>query len=294
MKMQKTSADKYADNVTNPLSIRTLVDDGHQNPNLPALSGAQSTLLAKIGSGPTSTDLTPSPEERFLKFKIDSLKRKQRGDAFFNSLNDEQSIQLIRWLTEIEKLTDVHDRVQAPPPEGLGLIVNFSTLQRLRVAWRAEDLATFTDQPMFDMITDLEEQSDLHQSARIQSAISHFLHQEAFELARRNPHSPLLKDLLQNIQKLNDMENRRQRIALDRTRQKDHAHPSQDQTITRHHRVDLNIISTPAPSSRALPVVPLTDAQPPVEMIAPIPQSIIIPDEDKNCGLPANKVTTHL
>jgi hypothetical protein len=228
-----------------------------------------------------TADCAPAPDP-FLKIKIESIKRKQRAHAWSNSLTPDQAYQIAAWMEEIDNLSEVFRRVTAPPPDGLGLKVNFSTLRRLRSAWRAEALTDLSD-AMFDVITDMEDaQTDFNHSARIQSAMSHLLHQKAFELAQTHPGSEVLKDVLTSIQKLSVLEHKRQKFALEHEKIKRLAQyaqsRSQNQNTTRHHRVDLNIISTPSHSAQPSPPPALPNTRQTVEILAPLPEAVLVPD----------------
>jgi hypothetical protein len=235
------------------------------NPALPTITSAETAVARTVDSA-----AAPDP---FLKIKIDSLKRKQRADAWVNSLTREQCYQIASWMEEMDNLSEVFRRITSPAPEGLGLKVNFSTLRRLRSAWRAEALTDLSD-AMFDVITDMEDaQTDFNHSARIQSAMSHLLHQKAFELAQTHPGSEVLKDVLTSIDKLSALKYRRQKIALEYEKIKRLAQPT-PQNTTRHHRVDLNIISTPSQPAQPSPPPALPNTRQPVEILAPLPEVV--------------------
>jgi hypothetical protein len=244
------------------------------DPALPAITSEQTAVARTTDSA--------APPDPFLKIKVESLKRKQRANAWCHSLTPDHAYQIAAWMEEIDNLSEVHRRITAPPPDGLGLKVNFSTLRRLRSAWRAEALAELSDS-MFDVITDMEEaQTDFNQSARIQTAINHMLLRKAFELAQTHPGSDVLKDVLTSIDKLSALEYRRQKITLEHEKVKRLTQPSAPQTTTRHHRVDLNIISTPYAGGPGTPPVAkgaspeeIPNARQPVEILAPLPEAVI-------------------
>ena len=243
------------------------------NSALPAVTSAESAVAR-------TTDSAAAPDP-FLKIKVESLKRKQRANAWCNSLTPDHAYQIAGWMEEIDNLSEVHRRITAPPPDGLGLKVNFSTLRRLRSAWRAEALTDLSDS-MFDVITDMEEaRTDFDQSARIQTAINHMLLRKAFELAQTHPGSEVLKDVLTSIDKLSALEYRRQKITLEHEKIKRLTQPT-PQTTTRHHRVDLNIISTPYAGGTGAPPVAksaspeqIPNPRQPVEILAPLPEAVI-------------------
>jgi len=183
-----------------------------------------------------------------LDCRLESIARRKRADSFLRSLNPEQSRQVYKWIRELESIDDVHDRITAPPPEGLGLKVSVITLRRLRSYWHACDEVSFTEN-MLDIITDMEVDSELKQPARIQNAICHLLQQKAFDLARTYPGSDVMKDVLTGIEKLTTLDLKRQKLQLERERilrktttpAIPPSAPATHQQI-QHHRVDLNIV----------------------------------------------------
>jgi hypothetical protein len=180
-----------------------------------------------------------NPIDSIARWQIQSLQRKQRSDSFFASLTDEQRSRIVSWFIEFPDLGEVFKRVIAPAPEGLGLKVSPTALRRLRSHWNALDTVRCTEE-ILDTITDMELESDLTQAPRIQNAISHLLHEKAFELARTVPGSPVMKELLTSIQKLSDLEHKRQKLLLDRERLHRHVNTP---AAPQHHRVDLNIVN---------------------------------------------------
>lgn len=171
--------------------------------------------------------------------RIESLARRQRADSFLRSLTQEQARRLYRWIFEFKDIGEVHSRVTALPPEGLGLDVSTITLRRLRSYWQAAAEASFS-RDMLDFITDMELESPLAQPARIQNAICHLLQGKAFDLARTVPGSPVMKDLLSGIEKLSNLDLKRQKILLERERLL--RARTADPAPTQHHRVDLNFV----------------------------------------------------
>ncbi len=239
-----------ADNVTefppgsSPFSSHPQISESPSTalqPALPSVSHPSISPPAPFQT-PTVPSAPPAPD-RFLQIKIESLKAKQRADSFFNSLDPNQAYKLTKWILEIDSLAEVLRQVTPPPPDGLGLDVSYSTLQRLRDAWRAEDLCTAT-RSVFDIIIDMEEQTDLNQTARIQGVMNHLLHETTFQYMRREPASPLLPELLAHIQKLTDLDLRRQKLQLEREKllRKNPANSQPAQYHSQYHKVDLNII----------------------------------------------------
>lgn len=181
------------------------------------------------------------PIDPVTAWRIESLKRRQRADSFFNSLSDDESNKLIAWLNDIDCLFDIRTRIVAPPPEGLGRNVSLSSLRRLRANLRAVCVINRTEE-MLDNISDLEAASDVTQTSRVQNAIRHLLHQKAYELAMTHPGSEILKDVLASIEKLTTLELKRQKLQLERERLLRCTNTAATPMPTQHHRVDLNIV----------------------------------------------------
>ncbi|HEX7861071.1 MAG TPA: hypothetical protein VF773_12130 [Verrucomicrobiae bacterium] len=263
---QKNHLPKLTDNVTSfsALTPSLPLPQGRPlaMPTLPvAISSSQPTSIqphapAQVPSTLPAFAPAASAPDLYLQIKVDSLKEKQRANSFFNSLDSDQCSKLINWFSELENNpTEIWRRVQAPPPEGLGLKVSHMTIRRLRDAWRAEDLVTST-RSCLDVIIDLEEQTGLNQAARIQTAMNQMLSETAFEMMRTQPASPLLPELLSNIQKLTDLDLKRQKLQLERekllaahTQRYTSAQNGPPSPSIQHHRVDLNIVppNTSAP-----------------------------------------------
>src|SRR5688572_6327340 len=99
---------KSADNVTSfPLSATA-----QEQFQAPAL-----THGASAPSHPQTDSKVPANIDPILESKLESLKRKQRADAFLNTINADQTIQIMYWVEELESLAEVHRRVHAPPPD---------------------------------------------------------------------------------------------------------------------------------------------------------------------------------
>ncbi|HEX7861542.1 MAG TPA: hypothetical protein VF773_14500 [Verrucomicrobiae bacterium] len=210
----------------------------------------------------------PSTSDPFLQIRINSLKEKQRADSFFNSLTPEQAIKFIDWIRNHEDdVNEIWRRVKAPAPEGLGLDVSHFTIRRLRDAWRAENLLTMAHSTR-DVVIDFQEQTDPAHAARIQTTMNQMLSETAFELMRTQPASPLLKELLANIQKLTDLDLKRQKLQLERekllaahTQRYTSPQNGTPSPSIQHHRVDLNIVP-PNTSGTREPVVIQSELEP--------------------------------
>ncbi|MGZ8939055.1 MAG: hypothetical protein ACXW32_07580 [Limisphaerales bacterium] len=208
----------------------------------------------------------PSVADRLRQSRIESLKRKQRSDAFIHSLTSEQTSKLIDWIDQFPDLGLVYQRVTAPKPEGFGIKTTLTTLRRFRAHLNSMSSVSGTEE-ILDTITDMELDADLSQSDRIQHAISHLLHEKAFALARTHPGSTTLKDILTMIDKLVTLEHKRKKLAhLEEKRLHRKQKTSTKKETKHHHRVDLNIISTPAPQPITVPMQQATVTPP-----APLP-----------------------
>jgi hypothetical protein len=185
------------------------------------------------------------PPEQGRAFAIESLKRKQRADSFFNSITPEQQDKIVELLHIERNLVTVFDQVTAPPPKGLGLKVHLNSLRRLRAHLNAVVFA-HRSQEILDEIDDMESNSDFSQSYRVQEGINQLLHEKAFDLARTHPGSDVLRDVLTSITKLAELSYKREKLLIERQKLLRLAVPS-----PQHHRVDLNIVRpTPNPVSQ--------------------------------------------
>lgn len=228
-------------------------------PSAPCVSAAPLSLApadsAQPAKPPPFSAFAPDNLDAITESRIDSLARRQRADSFLRSLTREQSRQVYKWISELDDINEVHSRITAPPPDGLGLTVSTITLRRLRSYWQALAETDFT-RDMLDTITDMELDSELTQPARIQNAICHLLQGKAFDLARTVPGSPVMKDLLAGIEKLSMLDLKRQKLLLERERLLRPA-PAPART-EQHHRVDLNIV----PPKRDPAIVVFADPKP--------------------------------
>src|SRR4051794_37517994 len=85
---------------------------------------------ALAAPAPSAPALPPQPPDN--QKIIESMRKLQRADAFFNKLTPDQKNNLVHWLNELEDISTVHTRVTAPPPQGLGIQVSLMTLRRFR------------------------------------------------------------------------------------------------------------------------------------------------------------------
>ena len=224
------------------------------------------TLTTHCAPAPVANsdvDRAPSdPIDHITAWRIESLKRKQRADSFYNSLSSDEGAKLFAWMNELKHVCDIQERIASPPPEGLGRKVSLTCLRRLRAIFKAEIFIDETEETL-DMITDLESESDLTQTSRIQTAINHLLHEKAYQLAMTHPGSDVLKDVLTSIEKLSTLEYRRHKIFLERERHHRHntAPTPTQHHHTQHHTVDLNIVP-PNPTNSRQPVTIQTEPHP--------------------------------
>ena len=196
MKHKSIKFKKHNNNVLNP---------GPPLP-FPALS-QPAPVQPPANSGPAS-QLDPQ-----RAFDLESINRKQRADSFYRKLSPDQQRTLLQWLEDIDDLSEILDRVTAPPPEGFGLAVHYTSLQRFRSFIRSLNW-TAANQEILDTIRDMEANGDVTQSVRIEKAINQLLLRKAFELAETEPGSDMVPRILTAINKLSTLELKRQRLIL--------------------------------------------------------------------------------
>ena len=219
--------------------MKTLTTEIQKHDNLSSLLDSPSAGLPQLHQ-PFGPPAEQSIADKSRASAIESLKRKQRADSFFQSLTDEQQDKLLDWLETERDLGAVLARVSAPAPEGFGLKVHLTSLRRLRAHWRSLDFINRNEE-ILDTIHDMETNSDFSQSHRIQEAINQLLHEKAFELARTHPGSDVLRDVLASIQRLAELDYKREKLLIERQKLLRLSVGS-----PQHHRVDLNIVR-PAP-----------------------------------------------
>jgi hypothetical protein len=203
---------------------------------------------------PSADSAAASHQPAASPHMLESLRKLQRADAFFKKLTDDQQDTFLQWLNEMDDIGALHRRVNAPPPEGLGVLVSLSTIRRFRIRYRALNLIVRTEE-MLDEITDLEMNADLNQTARIQKAINHFLHESAYNLSQTHPESETLKTVLASIEKLSSLDFKKQKIQLEREKL------ASQFNSPKHHRVDLNIMPV-RPAQQHNPAVNPPDSEP--------------------------------
>src|SRR5688572_6140423 len=163
-------------NVNGPLPHKMENQTQHPTQNQTTMQTTQTSILPAFTSGnsapPASATQSVSvpvsnipsnaapahpiePVDRVTAWRIESLKRKQRADSFYNSLSDEESTKLFAWMDELKDICDIHQRIAAPPPEGLGRKVSLTSLRRLRANFMSVIFIGKTEETL-DMITDME------------------------------------------------------------------------------------------------------------------------------------------
>ena len=230
-------------NLQNPVTHNASILSQSDPAQLPVPSDSLPSALEATTEPPSNTNL-----DLVTKSKIESLKRKQRADSFFNSLTDEQAEKVFHWMNTIENVCEIQDLITAPPPKGLGLEVCMQTLRRIRAHINAMSVVVKTN-GLLDAVYDVEERTDLTQSARILNTISHLLQDKAFELANTIPGSPIVTQLVRDIHRLADIDFQRQKLLLEREKllRQNNAGTSPRHHPTQHHRVDLNIVPPKPP-----------------------------------------------
>ena len=196
---------------------------------------------------------SPAPPDSSVNRQrdVEMLNRMMRADSFYKALTNEQRLQLLEWIEKDQDIVTIWERLNAPPPDGFGVKVHMTSLRRFRTGLRAADRIA-RNQEMVDTVFEMESRADLTQFDRFQMAISHMLHEHAFDLARTYPGDETVTRLISGIQKLAAIDFQRQKLALERERLKTQ--------FARYHRVDLNIVppqtQPPAPHTS-----PITDAR---------------------------------
>lgn len=225
-----------------------------QNQNYVTIVTDNPAPLPATAPQPATPDSTPGAAP---SFDAQSLRRKLRASSFFHKLSDTQQRTLLEWLEEISDLAEIQKRIAAPPPDGFGLDVQYTTLKRLRSLDRSLQF-TEANEEILDTIHDMETSSDFSQSTRIQKAIHQMLLQKAFEIAETEPDSPSLPRLLACIEKLSTLDLKREKLLLARRSHSSHSSPS----ISRHH-VELTI----APASPAIRKIATVQIDPPAKQL---------------------------
>lgn len=211
--------------------------------NFPVLPQPQDLPQPALAPTPASPDSVNRERE------AEMLNRMMRADSFYKALTHEQRIQLLEWIEKDEDIATIYERVNAPPPHGFGVRVHATSLRRFRTGLRAGDRIA-RNQEMVDTIFEMESKADLTQFDRFQMAISHMLHEHAFDLARTYPGDETVTRLISGIQKLAAIDLQRQKLALEREKLRTQS--------ARYHRVDLNIVPPAQPTQETPPMKTVT------------------------------------
>jgi len=181
--------------------------------------------------------LPPAPRPP-TKLREKSETEVRRAIALADRLTEDQMSQLITWLGQ-HKVPDVIRMAAAPPPAGFGLLIQETTLRRMKRKFNASHI-TNRVQEMIDVTSDIEAVVDSQDFETAQRGILAVLHQKAFELSRLPAASKELETIMSTIVKLTSLEHKRQQLALQRER----LQMSRENGPVRHahHRVDLNIV----------------------------------------------------
>ncbi|HEX7860271.1 MAG TPA: hypothetical protein VF773_08105 [Verrucomicrobiae bacterium] len=177
-------------------------------------------LTSALGQRPNSlpppvpATQPPPTVDAAAQWRIDFIIRKQRATAFFNQLNPTQQTTLCQWFDQLS-IAEIHKRILAPPPEGWGLQISPTVLQRTRTLHFSAANDALADE-MHDLLKDMQPVTALTNLPGVQRGIAQFLHQAAVSLARRDPQSKDLQALLANIQRLSALDFKRQQLELQR------------------------------------------------------------------------------
>jgi hypothetical protein len=232
----------------------------HHAPNQDAPT-ASLPVTVPAAESPSASAASAALLRKLELKRLKALQRKQRADSFLNKLTDAQLARVLALFEDEPNLVIVYHHVTSPAPEGLGLRVSLPTLRRIRAHICATHSIARTTE-ILDTISEMEADADPSQSTRIQGAINQFLHQKAFELARTEPGSPELFELLATVEKLSALDLKRQKIALDREKMLRRAHQASNPQ-PRKHQVELKMVpSTPVhepPDAVVIAPIPLLD-----------------------------------
>ena len=188
------------------------------NTNVTGVPGRRPNPLPPPAPGPQPPPPQPPQPPQTVdptrQWRIDFIKRKQRALAFFNKLNATQQTTLCQWFDQLS-VPEIRKRILAPPPEGWGLEISPTVLQRTRTLYFSAANDTLAEE-MHDLLKDMQPVTALTNLPGVQRGIAQFLHQAAVSLARRDPQSKGLQALLANIQRLSALDFKRQQLELQR------------------------------------------------------------------------------
>ena len=182
-------------------------------------------------TGNNTTESLISPAQSSEQKLSRSEERKVRAKALLNQLTRPQRQQVLLWLHELP-VSDVLELVTAPPPKGLGIQTHYTTLHRLKNHLRS-DRVSYDLRNLTEVCRDIATDNPALDLGKVQSVLSAILHDRLFQLLEKSTDVTDINKLIDAISKFSALEFKRQNLARDQ--QLSHG--------TKHHRVDLNIVS---------------------------------------------------
>jgi len=193
------------------------------------------------------------------QFPPDCQLRRAHGNAFERRLTAEQYDRFCGWLGE-HSLVEVHRLVQAPPPEGLGISVHYTTLLRCKASAMASAWNTRGWENL-DLSQQILEENDGVSLAPLQDSLAFMLHTRAVELASTATDLPVLQNILDALAKVEKLRRISQRPAA--SSRSEAGHPKNSPPRLTRHQVELTI----TPGSPAKTIV--LESSPPAPCHAP-------------------------
>lgn len=166
--------------------------------------------------------------------------RKFRAHSFAAQLGPDHWAMLSSWLFSGDSIEQVRQKVAAPPPQGFGLDVNPTTLRRLKRFFENADAADRIADSM-DTASDILNDPAAGQVAPLREALSLLLYSRALEAAKNEAGYVYMESMLNLLTKL-------ERLKPASQSRREPAPPA-----TTRHKVELSIVSTPAPASAPEP-----------------------------------------
>jgi hypothetical protein len=166
------------------------------------------------------------------------VQRKLRARSLLSQLSCDQLALLFSWIDK-HPLTTVLEMIAAPPPKGFGIKTHHNTLRRLKSSRTAGDIC-FDIEALIDTCHDVVEQNPSMELPKVQSVLSAMLHDRVFKMLQVSADPTQINRVIDAISKLSALDFKRQQTIHD-----------QKPAATKHHRVDLNIMSPSIPPTSA-------------------------------------------
>ena len=165
------------------------------------------------------------------------LEHKFRSHSFAAKLDDAQLAILSAWLNSGDSLEEVRTKIATPPPEGFGLEVGATTLSRLKRFFENAEAAIRVSRSM-ETAADILHDPDVGQVAPLREALSLLLYSRALEAAKNEAGYVYMESMLNLLTKLERL----------KTSSQSRPHREPAPVATTRHKVELSIVSSPAPA----------------------------------------------